>query len=73
MSSWVWHVGLGQTLTFPEQQLEPAHDRDVSTGIELSAGGSFILKKEAEEPVQQHLTAGLRGQGWELILVSVNY
>lgn len=62
MSTWVWHVGLGQNLTLPEQQLESVHDRDVSTGIELPAFGSFAWKKEAEEPVQQHLTARLRGQ-----------
>ena len=67
MSSWVWHVGLGQTLTLPEQQLEPVHDTDVSTGIELCAVGSFVLKTEGEEPVQQHLIAR---RGRELILVS---
>lgn len=45
MSSWVWHIGLGQTLTFPEQQLEPVCDRDVSTGTELPALGSFGLEE----------------------------
>jgi len=40
-------------MTLPEQKLEPVHDTDVSTGVELPAVGCFVLKEEAEEPVQQ--------------------
>lgn len=54
-------MGLGHNPTLPEQQLEPVHG--VSRGTLLPALSSFVSKKEAEEPVQQHLTARLRGQG----------
>lgn len=46
-----------------QQQLKAVQDAGISISLKLHAVGDFSLKKDTEEPAQQHLTARIRGLG----------